>query len=348
MRKGLLIGFFAGALAAAVMFKLLVRTDAAADAGGEAKAAGVEPRPGGAADAGPGAAELKARLESAERTVQALRDRLAELEGRTAAAGSPSRVPRAVRWRELADLIAAAKAEADRTGQPIRNDTWLAPLLELIGEHMRDTGLPLGEAAMSPDWYPMFALAVLGSSPFPPTPEQRAAWEKVLTGSRARWEEYMARRDTLSPLERAQALQEMEFATRSGMALHATADQAGWMAGLNMPPPAAPVGTVNCGAGPREACRRNLEKHWQQALKLDPDQVTSLGPVMDDYVRDMESLQRDLDRRRAAGESTNDQGAKIGLMLEYQKRVGGTARLSEGQLKLLREWNATYDMQIKD
>jgi hypothetical protein len=265
-------------------------------------------------------------------------------------AGAPktTAASRAAKWRELADLIAAAKAEADRTGQPIRNDTYLAPLLELIGEFMRETGLPLGEAAMSPDWYPVFSLSALGASPFPPTAEQKAAWESILGTSRGKWAEYLARREGMTPLERAQALREIEFSTRSEMAKYATPEQVNWMAGLNMPPPATPVGAVNCGAGSRDACRANLQKHWQSALQLDPSQVTSLGPVMDDYVREMNSLQSDIDRRRASGETVDDQAARIALMLDYQKRIGGTARLSEQQQKLLRDWNTTYELRVRE
>jgi len=45
---------------------------------------------------------------------------------------------------------------------------------------------------------------------------------------------------------------------------------------------------------------------------------------MDDYVRQMESLQKDVARRRQAGETFDDVAPKLALMVEMQKRVGST------------------------
>jgi len=349
MRKGLAIGFLLGALAAGVFLRVLQRSENAQDGGSAAGEAGGDRK---AAVAGsPDAAALQRDLATARAEAETLRAKVVELEsriGRTPPPALPLKSDRAAKWKELAERIAAAKREAEASGGPIKNDTWLAALVELIGQVAGEMGLPLQEAAMSPDWYPVLALSLLDASPFPLTADQRARCDEILATARTDWDLYEARREGMTPLERAQAMRDIEFGTRMRLAALGTADQIGYVASVNLPPPIPPVGSTWLGAGPREAVRSNLSKNWQQALKLEDAQVTALGPVMDDYVRQMESLQKDVARRRQAGETFDDVAPKLALMVEMQKRVGSTVRLSDAQARALRDWNSTYDFQVKE
>jgi len=80
---------------------------------------------------------------------------------------------------------------------------------------------------MSPDWYPVLALSLLDASPFPLTADQRARCDEILATARTDWDLYEARREGMTPLERAQAMRDIEFGTRMRLAALGTAIRSG-------------------------------------------------------------------------------------------------------------------------
>jgi hypothetical protein len=353
MARGLLVGFLVGAIAAGVLMKLLGgREEGSADGRGAGPTAGTGEGSGGSSSASGDAAELKKQLDAALESRAELAKQVAslrqELEEVRRSGGAKPRVDIAKKWQELAAAIQKAKEEAAKTGQPMKNDTWLGPLLALIGHVADEMGVSIGEAVVSPEWYPMFSRSILENSPFPLSEQQRAAFDTIMSDSRTRWDEYMKGRDDLSPLEKAKALRELQFDMFWKLGLMGTQEQKDYMASLNMPPPPPPFQTVNNGAGPREAVKTNISNNLSKSLGLDPNQMTSLGPVIDDYMRRYDALKREVDIKAKAGEPFDEMGAKIGLALETQKRIGETVRLTEAQAKALREWTQVHDYQVKE
>ncbi|MCE9584225.1 MAG: hypothetical protein K8T20_17200 [Planctomycetes bacterium] len=351
MTRGLLIGFLAGALLAGIAFKLLqARNGAGEPVPTPVPEAGSS---GGKAGAGTGAASTPADLTAARAEVETLRGRVRELEAQLeeaqkAGGTAKSKVNRAAKWRELTGLIAQAKRDADASGTPIKGDKYFGPLLALIGLVADDMGLPIQEAMMSPDWYPAFAQSMLDASPYPMTEEQRKAFDAALVGSREAWDKYVAGRENLSPLERAKALRELQFDMFGKLTPLGTPEQTAYMASLNLPPPNAPYQGVWDGAGPREAVKANISTNMAKSLGLDGGQVTSLGPVIDDYMRSYDAVQKEAAIRKKAGEPYDDVAAKLAIAMEMQKRVGETVRLTDAQAKALKEWSQVHDYQVKE
>ncbi|MEK7467689.1 MAG: hypothetical protein AAB074_09780 [Planctomycetota bacterium] len=353
MARGLLIGFLAGALLAGIAFKLLLSRDGGSADGG----AGTRERAGekGASTSGEGTREAASNeIASARAESEKLRAEVAELKLQLAEAkklaggGSRSRPDRAAKWKELASLIAQARKDADASGTPIKGDKYFGPLLALIGLVADDLGIPIQEAAMSPDWYPMFAQSMLDSSPFPMSEQQRAAFDKVLAGSREDWDAYMAGREAMSPLERAAALRDLQFEMFGGLGQIGSEEQRAYIASLNLPPPNAPYQGVWNGAGPRAACKTNISNNMAKSLGFDGNQMTSLSPAIDDYMRSYEAIAKEAALKKQAGEPYDDIAAKLALSMEMQKRIGETVRMTDAQAKALKEWAQVYDYQVKE
>jgi hypothetical protein len=349
MARGLLIGFLAGALIAGLVFKLLAsREDGAAPASGSRDAPDGATSPGGGGK-GEAPAEEVVRLRTENDSLAA---KVRELEGKLdeakRAATVRARPDRSAKWRELAAAIAKAKKDAEASGGPMKNDTWLGPLLALVGLVADDCGLPIGEVVMSPEWYPMFASAVLDASPFPMTPEQRRAFEEALAGPRAEWEEFVKNRDGMTLLEKAKALRDLQFQMFSNLTPVASEEQRAYIASLNLPPPNAPYQGVWNGAGTREAVKANITTNLAKSLALDGNQMASLEPVISDYMRAYDGIQKEAALRKKEGQPYDDVAAKIALAMEMQKRIGETARLTEAQAKALKDWAQVYDYQIKE
>jgi hypothetical protein len=351
MARGLLIGFLAGALLAGIAFKLLQSRDggSADGASGTGDKGGEK---GGKATGGGEAASqelttVRAESEKLRAEVADLKAQLAEAR-KLAGGGSKGRPSRAAKWKELTALIAQAKKDADAAGTQIKGDKYFGPLLALIGLVADDLGIPIQEAMMSPEWYPIFAQSMLDSSPFPMTDEQRAAFEKVLAGSHEDWDKYMAEREGMSPLERAAALRDLQFEMFGGLAGIGSEEQKAYIASLNLPPPNAPYQAVWNGAGPRAACKTNISNNMAKALGFDGNQMTSLSPAIDDYMRQYDLIAKEAALKKQAGEPYDDVAAKLALSLDLQKRIGETVRLTEAQAKALKDFAQVYDYQVKE
>lgn len=351
MARGLLIGFLAGALLAGIAFKLLgARGAESAEgaAGGGEKPGEKGGKPSGGGDTA--SQELTAARAESEKLRAEVADLKAQLaEAKKAAGGAAKGRPsRAAKFKELAALIAQARKEADAAGGPIKGDKYFAPLLALIGLVADELGIPIQEAMMSPEWYPMFAQSVLEASPYPMTEEQRAEFEKALQGSREGWDKYVAGRENMSPLERAAALRALQFDMFGKLTPIGTDEQRAYIASLNMPPPNAPYQGVWDGAGPRAACKQNIATNVGKSLGLDGTQLTSLGPVIDDYMRSYDAIVREAGLKKQAGEPYDDVAAKLAISIEMQKKIGETVRLTDAQVKALKEWTQVHDYQVKE
>ncbi|MBI2922336.1 MAG: hypothetical protein HYY18_14885 [Planctomycetes bacterium] len=352
MNRYVVLAFVAGVLAGALGVKLALdrrASEAGAAADGASTKAGspdAESSKTGTASENPAAV----RRENAEllAKVKDLEGKLAEAQRAAEGGGDKSKRDRAKKLRELAGAIVKAKKDADATGAPMKNDTWIGPLLVMAGDLAEELGVSVPEAIYSPDWFPELAMAVMELSPYPPTEEQRRRAEEILAAARAEWDTYAANREGMSNLEKGLALRELQVGMNSQLATMGSPEQSAWFGTLNLNPPAPPIAGVWLGAGPRANCRANVEKQWSKALALEPAQASSLGPVMDDYMRDYEAIQAEAARRKTAGEPYDDVTAKIQLMLSMQKRVGETVRLTDAQAKALREWNSVYDYQVKE
>ncbi|KAF0242763.1 MAG: hypothetical protein FD180_3748 [Planctomycetota bacterium] len=352
MARGLLIGFLAGALLAGIAFRFLMSRG-----GGDAEGAAAGDKAGeksGKTPGGTGGAAASQELATARSESEQLRAEIADLkvqlaEAKKVAGGaSKSRLNRAAKWKELASLIAQAKKDAEASGTPIKGDKYFGPLLALIGLVADDLGIPIQEAAMSPDWYPMFAMSMLEASPFPMTEEQRAAFDRIMAESGKDWDAYMSGREGQSTLERAMALRELQFDMFWKMGLMGTQEQKDYIASLNLPPPNAPYQGVWNGAGPRAACKSNISNNMAKSLGLDGNQMTSLSPAIDDYMRSYEAIAKEAGLKKQAGEPYDDLAAKLALSMDMQKRIGETVRLTDAQAKALKEWAQVYDYQVKE
>lgn len=352
MARGLIIGFLAGALLAGIAFKLL---GARGPEGQDGAVAGGEKggEKGGRAAGGGGAGgpqELAAAHAESDRLraeVADLKAQLAEAK-KNAGAAAKARPNRAAKWKELAALVAQAKKEADAAGAPIKGDKYFGPLLALIGLIADEQGVPVQDAVMSPDWYPMFAQSMLDASPFPLSDEQRAQMEEALKGSREAWDRYVEGREGMSPLERAAALRSLQFDMFQKLLPVGTEEQRGYIGSLNMPPPNAPYQGVWNGAGPRAACKANISNNISKSLGLDASQMTSLSPAIDDYMRGYEAIGKEAALKKQAGEPYDDVAAKLALAMDMQKRIGETVRLTDAQARALKEWAQVNDYQVKE
>ncbi len=351
MARGLVIGFLAGALLAGIAFKLLGARGAEHAEGAAGGGEKAEEKGGKAAGSAAGASqELAAARSEAEKLraeVADLKEQLAEAK-KAAGGAAKARPNRAAKWKELASLIAQAKKEADASGTPIKGDKYFGPLLALIGLVADELGIPIQEAAMSPDWYPMFAQSMLDASPWPMTDAQRAEFEKAMQGSREDWDKYVAARENMSPLERAAALRDLQFDMFARLTPIGTDEQRAYIASLNLPPPNAPYQGVWNGAGPRAACKQNISNNVAKSIGLDGNQMTSLGPVIDDYMRGYDAIGKEAALKKQAGEPYDDVAAKLALSLEMQKRIGETVRLTDAQAKALKDWTQVNDYQVKE
>ena len=350
MNRYVALAFVAGVLRRAVKRGLDRRGgDAGAGADGSSATSGTarEGDSPGTGAASEKSASLRQENADLQAKVKELEAKLAEALKAAEGGGDKAKRDRAKKLRELAGAIVKARKDADATGGPMKNDTWIGPLLVLAGDLAEELGVSVPEAIYSPDWFPELALAVLELSPYPPTEEQRRRADEILAAARTEWEKYAANREGMSNLRRAGAA---GVAGRDELALAGmgSPEQGAWFGALNLNPPAPQIGGGGMGAGPRANGRANLEKNWSKALALEPAQASSLGPVMDDYMRDYEGIQAEAARRKNAGEPYDDVTAKIQLMLSMQKRVGETVRLTDGQAKALREWNSVYDYQVKE
>ncbi|MCC6740969.1 MAG: hypothetical protein IT452_18160 [Planctomycetia bacterium] len=352
MARGLIIGFLAGALLAGIAFKLLgARGPGGADGGA---AGGEKTGERGGSGSGGGGEGSSPELVSARADADRLRAEVADLRAQLAEAkknagtSAKARPGRAAKWKELAALIAQAKKEADATGAPIKGDKYFGPLLALIGLIADEQGVPVQDAVMSPDWYPMFAESVLDASSFPMTDEQRAQMEEALKGPREAWDRYVAEREGMYPLERAAALRALQFDMFQKLLPVGTDEQRAYVASLNMPPPNAPYQGVWNGAGPRAACKTNISGNIAKSLGLDANQMGSLSPAIDDYMRSYEAIGKEAALKKQAGEPYDDVGAKLALALEMQKRIGETVRLTDAQARALKDWTQVNDYQVKE
>ena len=351
MNRYVALAFVAGVLRRAVKRGLDRRGgDAGAGADGSSATSGTarEGDSPGTGAASEKSASLRQENADLQAKVKELEAKLAEALKAAEGGGDKAKRDRAKKLRELAGAIVKARKDADATGGPMKNDTWIGPLLVLAGDLAEELGVSVPEAIYSPEWFPELALAVLELSPYPPTEEQRRRADDILAAARTEWEQYAANRECMSHLSKCLALPELQVGLNSQLAGMGSPEQSAWFGALNLNPPAPQIGGGGMGAGPRANGRANLEKNWSKALALEPAQASSLGPVMDDYMRDYEGIQAEAARRKNAGEPYDDVTAKIQLMLSMQKRVGETVRLTDGQAKALREWNSVYDYQVKE
>lgn len=351
MNRYVALAFVAGVLAGALGVKLALDrgvSEAAVADGASTKAGTPDAESSKTGSASESAAAVRQENAALQAKVKELEGKLAEALKAGEGGAEKAKRDRAKKLRELAGAIVKAKKDADATGAPMKNDTWIGPLLVLAGDLAEELGVSVPEAIYSPDWFPELALAVLELSPNPPTEEQRRRADEILAAARVEWEKYAANRGEMSNLEKGLALRELQVGMNSQLAAMGSPEQSAWFGTLNLNPPAPPIAGVWLGAGPRANCRANVEKQWSKALALEPAQASSLGPVMDDYMRDYEAIQTEAARRKNAGEPYDDVTAKIQLMLSMQKRVGETVRLTDAQAKALREWNSVYDYQVKE
>ena len=340
-----LAGFVAGALVAALIAAMVLRSPGAATAAGP-----LTPAKGGAAAPRPDDEEAALRKEIAGLEERIL-SRKSELESLRAAAQAPAARRAATLRAALAKRVGArAKAIATeeflRTieGQGLQVDLqrWLAALCD-------ETGLTLAEVTWSPDGLYSFMAEVIASLD-PPLPEQAqkdfdAARERI----RKEWEEYMRDRSGLSLLRRG--LETTEFVNLLYDAIMETIpDERADEVYSSFEYFELSRGDISFSAmwGSRPEVRTKLMNEWATQFELRAEQKAAMGPIVDEFMTRFEALQS----RAPTGPGTSYEAglesrrAEIALQEDMQRRIAAELELTADQAERLNRWSTTYQFEI--
>ena len=193
-------------------------------------------------------------------------------------------------------------------------------------------------------------LELLAQSVPPLDAATEAQLRELLASQEKAWAEFLGSREDLTRLEQLQKFIDLAGTSRTEFMKALTPEQQALLKGF-------PVfdqdmqGSQSWVDGPRAKVTASITEQWSTSLGLDEGQTAALKPLVDEYI----TLQRDLnesiwDRRRAGEELSRqaDYSLRLGLMIETQKKIGDTLRLTEDQQKALREWQFTWGANVTD
>ncbi|MBI2922959.1 MAG: hypothetical protein HYY18_18040 [Planctomycetes bacterium] len=366
MAKWGLSGFLAGGVLSAVLFwalagrRMAQEAEAARTAASTAAAAAAADL-AAAEKAGADARAERDRAREEAGTFQkeneALKAEAAEANpgaGTVAGGNAGNRQPPPRRaWKDLA-------AEFNRLKDKLRGKTWdqwppeaeqlKKDLFALFNDLARERGMSIEEILAMPGGMESLMLELLAQSVPPLDAATEAQLRDVLAAQEKAWAQFLESREDLTRLEQMQKFIELAGASRAEFVKALTPEQQALLKGF-------PVfdqdmqGSQSWVDGPRAKVTASITDQWSTSLGLDEGQTAALKPIVEEYI----TLQRDLndsiwDRRRA-GEDLSRQAdyvMRLQLMIDTQKKINDTLRLTEDQQKALRDWQFTWGANVTD
>lgn len=328
--KPALLGFLAGALAAALLFRT-VRPGAG---NREAPPAATTPSPAAAA------AETGNELAEVERQIEATRAEIASLRVSSGTPGdSPGPTVDAQRNGLAALLVGFLDGEnwSLDLGRTKDQDASFR-LLELMRRIAGELGVGIEELRSHPEGRVAVFRAMLDQLRPPLDRAAREAVEDVLRKHRAEWGEFAETREALTRLERVEDVD--RIAEDLDTALTDTLDGAALSAWDMLDSLWSQTQPIWVGESPLWATREPAElvpawtKEWAESLGLDDRQRLLLGPIVAGYLRDLE---------KGKAEKSLD---KMALMIQAQKKIAATLDLNAEQAKALADWPHVYDYHV--
>ena len=336
------IGFLTGIALAAGLWALVRTRDAGPRSDGSSP-------PGNAASPVPAA---NGETEESGASLQAIEAEIAKLESEAAALRAlpaPAAAKPKLSLPELARRILAGFVEDSWIWEldDERAQALIGPFLEILRERALEKGVTLYEAAVGPDGVAALAMAVLAAMDPPPDAETMKRLEEARAALGKEFEEYLAKRDSLTRLEQYQQLERMNSRLESVAEerLAGTAQEMWWYAEefWDQSKPSDFLSffkvTGSRSTGFDDTCRQWTES-WGDTLGLDANQKLALKPIVDEYARAIAGLNEDAEKRSTPEKrqypNSND---KLALMIAAEKRIAAELGLNEKQVKALREWS---------
>ncbi|MEK7468390.1 MAG: hypothetical protein AAB074_13355 [Planctomycetota bacterium] len=350
-----LAGLIAGALLSAVLLRAVEsgRATLASGGGGSTTA-----ESSGSSAAGAEAERLRAEIATARQETETLRTENAALRRKVedisksgATSGSAASSP-AKTWREIAAKLAKVR-------EKVRGKKWddwpddckdlQLEMFAAVTELSRRLGMPFEEALMSPDGLTKLLLEVLAQSDPPPSPGELARLEALREGGAEAWKAYRASRDDLSKLEQRVARGEAMQKTMGAMLAGLTPEQAAIARAYEMFEVHDDGGPSTWIEGSREKVTKELTGKWTEVLNLDPIQERAIGPIVDEFMAKAQEINNAVWKRKQAGEEiswSEQYKGQVALMIETQKKLAETARLTEEQAKAMKGWGDVYGVNV--
>lgn len=349
MGKGIALGVVIGALVAAGLFKVVEsRRGGGADKPAAGAAAGNAASPNPEAEAlkkeiaglNEEAATLQADLKAADEKLAAVKA------GGKLAAKNGSRNP----WADLGARMYKLRAKLDDNDEGMDaevQELWV-DLINIAKKLTEEYGMGMDEFELSPWGLPMMLLAILDGSDTKPDAGQKGKFEKLMEDTEAGWKELMARKGELTDLEQKREMARLSWGAMDEIRGSLTPEQTAALKEIKFLNRETRF-PAHYYAGTRESVASNILSDWQKGLKLDDVSSTALKPVVDDYLRSYQAMEDEFKRREAAGQtigSTERAMAQADLIIAAQKRVSETVRLTDEQMKQLRNWDHAYNVTI--
>ncbi|MBI2920151.1 MAG: hypothetical protein HYY18_03580 [Planctomycetes bacterium] len=343
MWKGLALGVVAGAVLAAVGWRLAVPRAGAANAGEAPAAAG-----GGAAPGPAGSPELEAaRTENSRLTAE-----LASIPKPVAPVRpSPGRPASVLAWKELGAKIYKLREELDANPPSPEAAQLMEEFISVLAETSRRDGVSFEEAILAPGGMLGLMCGVLEGSDMAPDAAQQAKIDALMEAQELAWKDYLAKRGDVSGMQRSRDL--LAFAGRGVGELQGslTPGQFEMLDKLDMWNDVPTAGGNHGFRGTRESVAGQIAGGWTQSLALDDTQAISIRPIVDEYMRSYDDLKLDLERRRAAGEKVDDWAGAVkeaDLLVAAEKRIRETLHLTPAQEEALKSWSGRYAFSIEE
>lgn len=359
MWKPASVGFLAGALVAGLCFKFLQRRDAAEQEAARAVAAEEAGRRLAAAEAETaGEREKRTTAEAAgaklRSDVQGLKERLAARPAEGGGGGTQGRPPRS--RRSMADL-AAVLAGLNATFAGRNWESWpkeakdlQGELMELMNQLAAEMGVTPDEAMRSPRGMSLLLLELLARMQPPLDAAQEARLRELLATQDTAWQAWLDRRGDQSALEQRRDLLALVGPGRDAFLAELTPEQRGAIAGYGLLEMQI-QGSQSWLDGPRAQVTGTLTAQWSSALGLNENQTRDMAPLVTEYIDRSRALNDEIWNRRYAGEDLSreaDYAMRVQLMIETQKKISDTLRLTDDQAKAMKEWGFTYGVNLTD
>jgi len=255
-------------------------------------------------------------------------------------------------WREIAGRLVKIREKV----RGKKWDDWPSDCKDLqlemfaaVTELSRRLGMPFDEALMSPDGLTKLLLEVLAQSEPPPSPEELARLEALRESGAEAWKEFLASRDGLSKLEERVEMGETARKTMGALLAGLTPEQAAIAKAYEMFEVHDDGGPQTWIEGSREKVTKDLTANWTAVLKLDPIQERAIGPVVEEYMAKCQELNNAVWKRKQAGEEVpwkEQYKGQVALMIETQKKLAESARLTEEQAQAMKEWGEVYGVNV--
>lgn len=356
MAKWGLAGFLAGLLVGAAAFLVLERRRAPAVEAAAVRLSNAEKAAAAAGETAADAQEKLARLEAERdglrrenRALEASLEKALERLDGPAGGGPPKR-------RSLKDVAADLARWNDR----LRGKTWdtwpkeakalQAELQELMSALAAELGISPEEAMRSPKGLSALLIELLGQSVPPLTAAQEQQLRDLLAGQLPAWEEWMKSRGEMTALEARRRFLDLAGADRKAFLASLSEEQRAIISGYGLLDQQI-QGSQTWFDGTKAAVTKAVAADWTATLSLTEQQQAAVAPIVEEYVLKSRELNDSIWNRRYAGEELSreeDYALRLDLMIETQKKIAESARLTDEQMQAMKEWQFTYGVNITD